>query len=51
LGNTMSVFKMEKAFYLQDTYVRDWMNDSILFFLEVDNIDDFWSFYIPRSYH
>jgi len=43
LGNKMSVFKMEDvAFYLQDAYVRDWINNSMLF-LEVDNVDDFWA--------
>jgi len=43
LGNTMSVFKMEDvAFYLQDAYVRDWIDNSMLF-LEVDNVDDFWA--------
>ena len=43
LGNTMSVFKMEElAFYLQDAYVQDWVDNSMLF-LEVDNVDDFWA--------
>ncbi|MES2652572.1 MAG: VOC family protein [Bacteroidota bacterium] len=35
----MSVFEIEKlAFYLQDYYVKDWINNSMLF-LEVDNVD------------
>ncbi len=36
----MSVFEIEKlAFYLQDYYVKDWINNSMLF-LEVDNVDN-----------
>ncbi len=37
-----SVFKTgEMAFYLQDAYVKDWINNSMIF-LEVENVDQFW---------
>jgi catechol 2,3-dioxygenase-like lactoylglutathione lyase family enzyme len=37
LGNNMSVFKTgELAFYLQDAYVQDWIDNTMLF-LEVDD--------------
>lgn len=42
LGSTMSVFQMEElSFYLQDAYVKDWI-DNTMVFLEVDNVDSFW---------
>ena len=43
LGTTMSVFRMEQlSFYLQDEYVKDWIDNSMLF-LEVENVDLFWA--------
>jgi len=29
------------GFYLQDTYVKDWINNSMIF-MEVENVDRFW---------
>lgn len=38
----MSVFKSGGlAFYLQDGYVKDWV-DNTMVFMEVDNVDKFW---------
>ena len=31
----------EIGFYLQDYYVKDWVNNSMLF-LEVDDLDNYW---------
>lgn len=42
LGNTMSVFQMEKlSFYLQDYYIKDWIDNSMIF-LEVEDVEFFW---------
>ncbi len=42
LFHNMSVFKTgELAFYLQDAYVQDWV-DNTMIFLDVDNIDRSW---------
>lgn len=42
LGNTLSVFQMEKlSFYLQDYYLKDWIDNSMIF-LEVKNVNLFW---------
>lgn len=39
----MSVFKSENiAFYLQNGYVKDWV-DNTMVFLEVDDVDRFWN--------
>jgi catechol 2,3-dioxygenase-like lactoylglutathione lyase family enzyme len=38
----MSLFKTEQiAFYLQNAYVKDWVDNSMIF-LEVDDIDLYW---------
>lgn len=43
LGQDMSVFKMDGlAFYLQDAYVQDWIDNSMIF-LEVDNVSGYWN--------
>ena len=41
LGPTMSYFKVNDrlGFYLQNAYVKDWVDNSMLF-LEVENVDD-----------
>ena len=41
LGATMSYFRVNDhlGFYLQNAYVKDWVNNSMLF-LEVDNLDE-----------
>ena len=43
ISDDMSYFKISQAlgFYLQDYYVRDWVNNSMIF-LEVDNLDQHW---------
>jgi hypothetical protein len=42
LFHNMSLFKTESiGFYLQDAYVKDWINNSMIF-MEVENIDQFW---------
>ena len=39
----MSYFKTEKfGFYLQDAYVRDWV-DNTMIFLEVDDVHRYWN--------
>ena len=43
LSNNMSVFKTEGlAFYLQDAYVQDWIDNSMIF-LEVENVALYWN--------
>ena len=43
LGHNMSVFKTEGlAFYLQDAYVRDWIDNSMIF-LEVEDVARYWN--------
>jgi len=42
LSNNMSLFKTgELGFYLQDAYVRDWI-DNTMVFLEVNDVDRYW---------
>ena len=43
LGHNMSVFKIDGiSFYLQDAYVRDWIDNSMIF-LEVDDVARYWN--------
>ena len=44
ISKNMSLFKVsnELAFYLQDAYVKDWV-DNTMIFLEVDDVDRYWS--------
>lgn len=43
LGNKMSVFKIEGlAFYLQDFYIKDWIDNSMIF-LEVNDVTQYWN--------
>ena len=43
LGADMSLFKTEQiGFYLQDAYVQDWI-DNTMIFLEVDDVDRYWN--------
>jgi hypothetical protein len=38
----LSLFKWnEIGFYLQDAYVKDWLENTMLF-IEVENVEDFW---------
>ena len=42
LAHNMSVFKIGTlAFYLQDAYVKDWI-DNTMIFLEVDDVSRYW---------
>lgn len=42
LGPSMSVFKSgSHAFYLQNAYVKDWV-DNTMVFMEVDDVTRFW---------
>jgi hypothetical protein len=42
LSLNLSVFKTDGiGFYLQNAYVRDWIDNSMIF-LEVDNVDLYW---------
>ena len=43
LSNNMSYFKTGGlGFYLQDAYVKDWIDNSMIF-LEVDDVDRYWN--------
>ncbi len=43
LGNEMSYFKTEGlGFYLQNAYVQDWIDNSMIF-LEVDDVSRYWN--------
>ena len=42
LSNNMAVFKIDGlAFYLQNAYVKDWI-DNTMIFLEVDDVSNYW---------
>ena len=42
LSPDMSLFKTDRiGFYLQNAYVRDWIDNSMIF-VEVDNVDRYW---------
>lgn len=54
LADGFSVFYYnELAFYLQDAYVKDWI-DNTMIFIEVENVDVFWdhllSLELPEKY-
>jgi hypothetical protein len=43
LSHNLSLFKTDQiGFYLQDAYVRDWIDNSMIF-LEVDDVDRYWN--------
>ena len=43
LSHNMSYFsKQAMGFYLQDAYVKDWI-DNTMVFLEVENVDRYWN--------
>ena len=43
LTHNMSLFKTARlAFYLQDAYVEDWINNTMIF-LEVEDVSRFWN--------
>lgn len=42
LEHNLSLFKKQEiGFYLQDAYVKDWIENTMLF-IEVENVDQFW---------
>jgi hypothetical protein len=42
LSNDMSLFKTDRiGFYLQNAYVKDWINNSMIF-VEVDDVESYW---------
>ncbi len=43
VAKNMSYFSISETlgFYLQDGYVKDWVDNSMIF-LEVDNVDEYW---------
>lgn len=42
LSNEMSLFQTDQiGFYLQNAYVKDWIDNSMIF-LEVDDVDRYW---------
>lgn len=44
ISKNMSLFKVSDklGFYLQDAYVKDWI-DNTMIFLEVDDVDRYWN--------
>lgn len=43
IGHNMSFFTSgDFGFYLQDAYVKDWI-DNTMVFMEVENVDEFWT--------
>ncbi|SEM01118.1 hypothetical protein SAMN04488505_103127 [Chitinophaga rupis] len=43
LTHNLSLFKTgELGFYLQDAYVEDWINNTMIF-LEVEDVDQYWN--------
>ncbi len=44
VSKDLSFFKVNEnlGFYLQDYYIKDWINNSIIF-LEVDDVDRYWN--------
>jgi catechol 2,3-dioxygenase-like lactoylglutathione lyase family enzyme len=43
LSHNMSYFETENlGFYLQDAYIQDWIDNSMIF-LEVEDVDRFWN--------
>lgn len=42
LSSNMSYFSTENfGFYLQDAYIKDWV-DNTMVFMEVENVEEFW---------
>jgi uncharacterized glyoxalase superfamily protein PhnB len=43
LSRNFSYFKIQGlGFYLQDAYVKDWI-DNLMIFIEVENVDEYWN--------
>jgi hypothetical protein len=44
LSSNLSLFKIDDlSFYLQDAYVKDWV-DNTMVFLEVENVETYWNY-------
>lgn len=44
LSSQLSLFTLNSVcFYLQDAYVKDWIDNTMLF-LEVENVDEYWKY-------
>ena len=44
LSNEMSLFKKDKiGFYLQKAYVKDWIDNSMIF-VEVEDVENYWQY-------
>ncbi len=39
-GNSIKILVSKKWFYLQDAYIKDWIDNTMLF-IEVENADEF----------
>jgi len=49
LSHNMSVFKLgHLAFYLQDAYVKDWI-DNTMVFVEVEAVDQYWNWLLALN--
>ena len=49
LNSGFSVFKKkETSFYLQDCYIRDWI-DNTMIFLEVEDVDTYWKWLLELN--
>ncbi|CAM3759609.1 glyoxalase [Mucilaginibacter galii] len=49
LSHNMSLFRTGKlGFYLQDAYVKDWIDNTMLF-MEVENVNEFWNHLITLN--
>lgn len=50
IDGSMSVFKVNGslAFYLQNAYVQDWVDNSMLF-LEVENVEDYYKYLLSLN--
>lgn len=49
LGDNMSYFNVQGfGFYLQDAYVRDWI-DNTMVFMEVDDADRYWDYLVSLN--
>lgn len=49
LNSNLSLFKWnEVGFYLQDAYVKDWIDNTMLF-IEVEDVENFWQELLKRN--
>lgn len=49
LAHNMSLFQNDTiGFYLQDAYVKDWI-DNTMVFMEVEDVEEFWNNLVPLN--